>query len=120
VEERKNLHINDLIGKHKRAFEEIKNYYNDITHNNLDLIRTLKEDVAKCKQEEAKNQKLMFDIAKVGRLGGLRMGPLADRLTAEQRAGLLCAVCRLRGPACEQAMVCAIYIIDSSRGCCVC
>ena len=28
-----------------QAFGEIKNYYNDITHNNLDLIRSLKEEV---------------------------------------------------------------------------
>lgn len=30
---------------HEKAFAEIKNYYNDITHNNLDLIRSLKEEV---------------------------------------------------------------------------
>jgi hypothetical protein len=28
--------------KHEKAFTEIKCYYNDITHNNLDLIKTLK------------------------------------------------------------------------------
>ena len=39
VEERKNAHIADLMARHRRAFEEIKNYYNDITHNNLDLIK---------------------------------------------------------------------------------
>jgi len=39
VEERKNLHINELMKKHEKAFGEIKNYYNDITHNNLDLIK---------------------------------------------------------------------------------
>ena len=32
-------HINSLMREHERAFSEIKNYYNDITHNNLDLIR---------------------------------------------------------------------------------
>lgn len=31
---------------HEKAFAEIKNYYNDITHNNLDLIRSLKEEVS--------------------------------------------------------------------------
>ena len=31
--------------KHEKAFGDIKNYYNDITHNNLDLIRSLKEEV---------------------------------------------------------------------------
>ena len=52
IEERKNTHINELMKKHERAFAEIKNYYNDITHNNLDLIRTLKEDVAEMKKKE--------------------------------------------------------------------
>ena len=45
IEERKNNHINELMKKHEKAFGEIKNYYNDITHNNLDLIRSLKEEV---------------------------------------------------------------------------
>jgi hypothetical protein len=42
VEERKNTHINELMRKHEKAFAEIKCYYNDITQNNLDLIKTLK------------------------------------------------------------------------------
>ena len=33
------LAVNELMKKHEKAFGEIKNYYNDITHNNLDLIR---------------------------------------------------------------------------------
>lgn len=63
VEERKNTHINELMKKHERAFAEIKNYYNDITHNNLDLIKTLKDDVAEMKKREAQNEKLMYEIA---------------------------------------------------------
>lgn len=45
----------------RQAFAEIKNYYNDITHNNLDLIKTLKEDVAEMKRRETQNEKLMYD-----------------------------------------------------------
>lgn len=63
IEERKNTHINELMKKHERAFSDIKNYYNDITHNNLDLIKTLKEDVADMKKREAANEKLMHEIA---------------------------------------------------------
>lgn len=63
IEERKNTHITELMKKHERAFAEIKNYYNDITHNNLDLIKTLKEDVAEMKKREAQNEKLMYEIA---------------------------------------------------------
>jgi len=46
-----------------QAFNEIKNYYNDITSNNLDLIKTLKEDVAEMKKKEALNEKLMYEIS---------------------------------------------------------
>jgi len=35
-----------------QAFADIKNYYNDITHNNLDLIKSLKEDVHDMKKKE--------------------------------------------------------------------
>lgn len=40
--ERKNAHINELMKKHDKAFQEIKVYYNDITLNNLELIKSLK------------------------------------------------------------------------------
>jgi hypothetical protein len=63
TEERKNAHIRDLMRKHRQAFNEIKNYYNDITSNNLDLIKTLKEDVAEMKKKEALNEKLMYEIS---------------------------------------------------------
>ena len=63
VEERKNTHINQLMKKHDVAFSEIKNYYNDITHNNLDLIKTLKDDVAEMKKKEATNDQLMYEIS---------------------------------------------------------
>ncbi|BBN15820.1 dynein regulatory complex subunit 4 [Marchantia polymorpha subsp. ruderalis] len=63
IEERKNKHINELIKKHEKAFTEIKCYYNDITKNNLDLIKTLKEDVTDMKKKEALNEKLMHEIA---------------------------------------------------------
>ena len=42
LEERKNTQINQLISNHEKAFGEMKNYYNDITLNNLALINTLK------------------------------------------------------------------------------
>lgn len=46
---------------------EIKNYYNDITHNNLDLIKMLKDDVAKMRQGEAQKDKKMAEIKAVSR-----------------------------------------------------
>ena len=40
IEERKNQHINELMKAHEDAFKEMKEYYNDITRENLELIRT--------------------------------------------------------------------------------
>jgi len=63
IEERKNLHINDLMKNHEKAFGQIKNYYNDITHDNLKLIKSLKDEVTDMKKKAAANQKLMHDIS---------------------------------------------------------
>ncbi len=48
--------------KHEKAFSEIKAYYNDITHNNLDLIKALKEDMSDMKKKETASEKLMHEI----------------------------------------------------------
>ena len=52
IEDKKNLAINDLKGKHEKKYSEIKEYYTAITKTNLDLIRTLRGDL---KQEKAKD-----------------------------------------------------------------
>lgn len=39
IEERKNQHINDLMMNHERAFRDMKDFYTDITKENLELIR---------------------------------------------------------------------------------
>ncbi|KAJ3116589.1 Dynein regulatory complex subunit 4 [Phlyctochytrium bullatum] len=62
IEERKNGQINALMKNHEKAFTEIKNYYNDITLNNLALINSLKEQVEEMKKKEERNEKLMADI----------------------------------------------------------
>ncbi|KAJ3112772.1 Dynein regulatory complex subunit 4 [Phlyctochytrium bullatum] len=62
IEERKNGQINALMKNHDKAFTEIKNYYNDITLNNLALINSLKEQVEEMKKKEERNEKLMADI----------------------------------------------------------
>ncbi|XP_022345957.2 dynein regulatory complex subunit 4-like [Crassostrea virginica] len=51
IEERKNGQINELMKTHEKAFTDIKNYYNDITLNNLSLINTLKEQVEESKKK---------------------------------------------------------------------
>ncbi|CAD7933201.1 unnamed protein product [Amoebophrya sp. A25] len=55
IEERKNQHINDLLSNHQEAFDQIKGYYNDITHDNLQLIKSLKEEIYDMKTQEKTN-----------------------------------------------------------------
>ena len=57
VEERKNDQIEHIKRSHEKAFNEIKNYYNDITLNNLAMIATLKEEIKEKEQkiERSKN-----------------------------------------------------------------
>ena len=43
IEERKSQHINELMKNHQEAFKEMKEYYNDITRENLELIRMHKD-----------------------------------------------------------------------------
>ncbi|KAF1325857.1 Sporangia induced dynein regulatory complex protein, partial [Globisporangium splendens] len=63
IEERKNLHINDLMKNHEKAFTQIKNYYNDITKDNLRLIDSLKNEITAMKKKAAANAKLMHDVS---------------------------------------------------------
>lgn len=48
IEERKNAQIADLMRDHEVAFKDMKNYYNDITLNNLSLIKSLKVVLCFC------------------------------------------------------------------------
>merc|ERR1719382_1980530 len=59
IEERKNRHINELLFNHQEAFDEIKAYYNDITRDNLQLIKNLRDEIADMRDREKKNQKKM-------------------------------------------------------------
>uniref|UniRef100_A0A0B7ARK5 Dynein regulatory complex subunit 4 n=1 Tax=Arion vulgaris TaxID=1028688 RepID=A0A0B7ARK5_9EUPU len=62
IEERKNAQINTLMKNHEKAFSDIKNYYNDITLNNLALINTLKEQVEDMKKKEERMEKQMSEV----------------------------------------------------------
>ena len=69
IEERKNLHINDLIFNHSKSFDKMKNYYNSITRDNLDLIRSLKTELneleEKIKNHEIKYQQILQENKKL-------------------------------------------------------
>ena len=54
---------------HEKSFSDIKNYYNDITLNNLALINSLKEQIEEMKKKEErlekksmKNRYIYFDF----------------------------------------------------------
>merc|ERR1719171_2629352 len=61
IEEAKNFHIQRVMQKNQKDFQEIKVYYGDITSTNLDLIKRLKEDHHEIKKRENADAKLMFD-----------------------------------------------------------
>ena len=56
IEDHKAVMIEKLMAEHQKAFSDIKNYYNDITHNNLDYIKSLKEEVKELEVEERKDK----------------------------------------------------------------
>jgi hypothetical protein len=62
IEERKNKQIHALMRNHEKAFGDIKNYYNDITLNNMALINSLKEQVESMKERAERDEKLMAEI----------------------------------------------------------
>ena len=56
IEERKNEHINDLMKNHEEAFKEMKDYYNNITKENLELIKMHKEKLVDIRGQIEGNQ----------------------------------------------------------------
>lgn len=57
VEERKNMQIKCLLEDHSKAYRDIKNYYNDITLNNLALINSLKEQMEELNRQNERMAK---------------------------------------------------------------
>ncbi|XP_053771754.1 dynein regulatory complex subunit 4 isoform X5 [Desmodus rotundus] len=63
VEERKNGQISTLMQRHEAAFADMKNYYNDITLNNLALITSLKEQMEDMRKKEEHLEKEMQEVS---------------------------------------------------------
>ena len=61
VEERKNQHINDLVKNHKKAFGQMKAYYNNITGGNLSLIKNLQKQLEELKERSITNKKMLLE-----------------------------------------------------------
>jgi len=62
IEERKNNHINDLMVNHETAFREMKQYYNDITKENLDIITQLQDKYQDVKLQIANSDKVVQNL----------------------------------------------------------
>jgi hypothetical protein len=62
IEERKNGQIYALMKQHEKAFGDIKNYYNDITLNNLALINSMQEQLQELKKKDERAEKVMAEI----------------------------------------------------------
>ncbi|XP_018340103.1 PREDICTED: growth arrest-specific protein 8 [Trachymyrmex septentrionalis] len=62
IEERKNAQIANLIKNHENAFTEMKNYYNDITLNNLSLIKSMKEQMEMMRSNEERMKKQVREL----------------------------------------------------------
>lgn len=63
IEERKTNQINKLIEEHDESFREMRNYYNDITQNNLILIGNLKEQLEELKGQLEKSEKQLVIVS---------------------------------------------------------
>lgn len=48
--------------KNEKAFTEIKNYYNDITLNNLAMISTLKEEIRAKDEKLERNEQMLGTV----------------------------------------------------------
>ena len=64
IEERKNQHINDLMINHEQAYREMKEYYNDITRENLEIIKLLREKFKDIKDQIAQNESTVLELKK--------------------------------------------------------
>ena len=64
LELKKNNEITALLTSQKRLIDDMKKYYTDITHANLELIKNLKEEVGDMKKKEASCTQEMRRIAK--------------------------------------------------------
>lgn len=62
IEERKNKHINELMKSHQEAFKEMKNYFNDITRQNLELITMHKERLMDIRKQIEDNMHQVEDL----------------------------------------------------------
>jgi len=57
IEAKKDMAIKDLTAQHAGKYTAIKEYYQEITNTNLDIIKQLKDDLAEKRKEDQNEQK---------------------------------------------------------------
>lgn len=62
TEERKNAQIDNIKKRNEKALTEMRNYYNDITLNNLAMISTLKEEIKQKDEILERNEQLLGTV----------------------------------------------------------
>ena len=62
IEERKNCHINQLIKNHEVDYEELRNFYNAITVENLALIQAQREEIVTSHENHSANLKKLAEL----------------------------------------------------------
>ena len=75
IEERKNQHINELMLSDEMSFREMKEYFNDVTRENLDIIKQLHERLDDIKYQISESETIM---AKLKENIELTKGPMGN------------------------------------------
>ena len=62
LEEKKDNKIQAIVKEHQKKYQDIKNYYSDITATNLDLIKQLKNEINEHQKKEESDKKMLQQI----------------------------------------------------------
>jgi len=57
IEERKNSHINTLIWNHEAKYQEMRQYYNSITRDNVRMIQVLIQNIEELRRNQLKDDR---------------------------------------------------------------
>ena len=62
LEAKKDNKIQAIVKEHQKKYQDIKNYYSDITATNLDLIKQLKNEINEHQKKEESDKKMLQQI----------------------------------------------------------
>lgn len=62
IDERKTNHIMKLVQEHEASLTEMRDYYNDITQNNLQLIASLKEQLEELRTQLMNSERKLSQV----------------------------------------------------------